>query len=181
MSPDQTLSILQQLLVASSASTQAYRSAAGAVAAPGFATLFIEYGKDHARIASWLSRHIARVCREQHMELPPPLPPAPRSHDLSFLLTQDVYALLGVCIKLQDAVVEAFGKAKDSSLALPLRRFIAREHEQLRWAREGLDRLRRERPTLRPSGSHDVMEQLRMLEARSFEPERFAGQESVAR
>ncbi len=176
MSPDQTIHTLQQLLVASSASTQAYRGAASAIGSPGVATLLGEYGKDHARIASWVSRQIARVCRDQHMETPSPLSPVPGSHDLSFLLTRDVASLLGVCIKVQDAVIDAFAKAKDSSLAAPLHRFIAREHEQLRWAREGLDRLRRERPTQRPNASLNVMEQLRLLEAQSFEPERFVSQ-----
>ncbi len=182
MSPDQTIRILQRLLLASSDSSRAYRCAAGAVTSPGFETLFDEYGKDHARIASWVTRQIARVCREQHVETPPPLTQQPNSHDLSFLLTTDPYALLAVCINLQDVLIDELGKAKESSLAAPLHRFIVGEYEQVRWAREGLDRLRRERKTpSRPRASVNVMEQLRLLEAQSFEPERFVGHQSVAR
>ena len=173
MSPDNTIRLLQRLLIASSASTQAYRRAAGSIDMTGFSTLFIEYAKDHARIASWVSRQIARVCRERHLETPAPVTTT-ASQELSFLMTNDLYALLNICIRLQDAVVTAFGEAKDSALAAPLRRFIAREYEQLKWAREGLDRLRRER-TAQASGTRNAMEQLRLLQSGAFEPDRFAG------
>jgi hypothetical protein len=91
-------------------------------------------------------------------------------------VTNDPNILLGECIALQDSVVAAFGAAKDS-LSGDVRRFIVRELERLRWAREGLDLLRQERPAPRPSMSgRNVMEQLRLLEAQSFEPERFLSQ-----
>lgn len=174
MSPDQTVNILQQLLVASVASTEAYRSAAYRSTSLGLATLFSEYSKDHGRIASWLKRQIARVCRERKMS-PPPLPTSPHSFDKEVAPnTSDANLLLGECIALQDSVVAEFGAAKVSLLSGELRRFIVRELERLRWAREGLDLLRQERPTPRPAiAGRNVMEQLRLLEARSFEPERF--------
>ena len=173
MSPDQTIRILQQLLVASAASTEAYRSAAYRSTSLGFATLFSEYAKDPGRIASWLSRQIARVCRERKVS-PPPLPQRPKSLDREVALTTNDIVLLGECIALQDSVVAECGAAKDSLLSGDIRRFIARELERLRWAREGLDLLRQERPAQRPTiAGLNVMEQLRLLEARSFEPERF--------
>jgi hypothetical protein len=176
VSPDQTIQILQQLLVASAASTEAYRSAAFRSTSLGFSTLFSEYAKDHGRIASWLTRQIARVCRDRKVS-PPPMPQAPVLLDREVsILSTDPNVLLGECIALQDSVVAAFGAAKDS-LSGEIRRFITRELERLRWAREGLDLLRQERPAPRPTSSgRNVMEQLRLLEAQSFEPERFVSQ-----
>jgi len=179
VSPDVTIRTLKRLFAASSASTQAYRRAAGSMMSPSLTTLFAEHSKDHARIASWLSRQIARVCREQHLENPPFLPEMHESHDLQSFLTRDPEELLRLCAQLHDAVIEAFEEANATALAAPLHRFIAREYDQLRWARQGLDRVRRERPTQQPQTSANVMEQLKLLCAPSFEAERFAGSELV--
>jgi hypothetical protein len=173
MSPDNTIRLLQRLHAASSASTQAYRRAAGTIDMTGFSTLFIEYAKDHARIASWVSRQIARVCRERHLEAPSLN--TSTSQELDFLTTNDLYALLNICIKLQDTVVTVFAEAKDSALAAPLRRFIAREYEQLKWAREGLDRLRQERSNQARETRKNAMDQLRQLQSGRFEADSFAG------